>query len=196
MVNGAALKLAGITRDTPVPQGGAIEKDDSGEPNGILKENAIDLMSPFLPPDTPDVLQHAIEMVNQSALSYGLTTIHDITDKLPAYQAAHRDRRMKVRVLISPIVTSMADAEVYAKAGVHSGFGDEFLKLGAVKMYADGAPAAKTAAVYMGPEADRQNLGLLIWKTEEMHTAQHMLAAAGWQLETHAIGRPRYRPGS
>lgn len=85
-------------------------------------------------------------------------------------------------------MNSAADAEAWTKTGVHTGFGDEFLKLGAMKVFADGAPSARTAAVYTGPEGDPKNLGLLIWQPAEMQKVQRMLATAGWQLETHANG--------
>jgi predicted amidohydrolase YtcJ len=74
-----------------------------------------------------------------------------------------------VRVQLSPNVNSIAAAEVLAKSGIHTGFGDDFLKLGAAKMYADGAPSAKTAAVYTPAEGEPGNLGLLIWKPEALH---------------------------
>jgi predicted amidohydrolase YtcJ len=188
VVNTAALELAGISRDTPNPPGGVIDKDEAGEPTGVLKDNAVDVVAALVPPPSSELLVRSVAMASEAALSFGLTTIHDITPYLAAYQAAHREGKLKVRVQLSPNVNSIADAEVLAKNGIHTGFGDNFLKLGAAKMYADGAPSAKTAAVYTPAEGEPGNLGLLIWKPEALQKAQRILAAAGWQLETHAIG--------
>jgi predicted amidohydrolase YtcJ len=188
VINTAALKLAGITRDTPDPRGGVIERDAAGEPTGVVKDNAVDLIAALLPPASLEALVSSVAKVSEAAVSTGVTTIHEITDHLPAYQTAHREGLLKVRVLISPIVDTLADAEILAKSGVRTGFGDSYLKLGAAKMFADGSPAAKTAAVYTPAEGEPGNLGLLIWKPEDLQKVQRILASAGWQLETHAIG--------
>lgn len=191
VANSRALELAHVTRDTPTPSGGIIDKDDSGEPNGILKDNAQSLVSSVLPPDAPDLALRATQLVTQKALQVGLTSIHDISlapDAMRAYQQARKNGSLKVRVQMAPVVSSVADAEALANCGVFTGFGDDNLKFGAVKMFADGGMAAKTIAVYKPAASEPDNLGLSIWKPEDMQKAQHVLAAAGWQLETHAIG--------
>lgn len=190
--NTVALQLAGITRDTPAPPGGVIERDASGEPTGILKDNAMRLVARLLPPDPPDLAARAAKLVSERGLEVGLTTIHDISlspEEMRGYQQAYRGGWLKLRVQMVPVVASLADAEQLVKTGVHTGFGDERLKLGAVKMFADGGMGARTVAIYPPPLADEPgNLGLLIWKSEEMQSAHQILAAAGWQLVTHAIG--------
>jgi hypothetical protein len=105
-----------------------------------------------------------------------------------AYQESRSNGWLKIRVQMAPLVSSIADAEVLVRGGVYTGFGDDFLKFGAVKMFADGGMAAKTIGVYEPAEGEPGNLGLLIWKPDEMQRAHHILAGAGWQLETHAIG--------
>jgi predicted amidohydrolase YtcJ len=191
VVNSRALKLAHITRDTPTPSGGVIDKDDSGEPTGVLKDNAQGLMQPALPSDAPDLALRATRVVGEKALATGLTTIHDIcvpAEGIRAYQTAHKNGSLKLRVQMAPLVSNLDDANALANGGVYTGFGDDVLKFGAVKMFADGGMAAKTIAVYEPAEGEPGNLGLLIWKSEDMQKAHHILAGAGWQLETHAIG--------
>lgn len=187
-INTAALNLAGITRDTPNPRGGEIERDEAGEPTGILKDSALDLITAILPPVPAEAIVRSIEKVSQAAVSSGLTTIDEITEHLSAYQTAYRKGLLKVRVLVSPIVKTMADAEILAKSGVSTGFGDDHLKLGAAKIFADGSFTANTAALYRPAENGQGNVGLLIWKPEELKKVHYMLASAGWQLETHANG--------
>ena len=191
VANTRALELAHLTRETPTPSGGVIDKDGSGEPTGVLKDNAQSLVQALLPHDPSDLALKAVRLVTQRALEVGLTTIHDIclpADSMRAYQQARREAWLKLRVQMAPLVSSVAEAQALANGGVYTGFGDDFLKLGAVKMFADGGMAAKTIAVYEPAAGEPGNLGLLIWKPEDMQKAQHILAGAGWQLETHAIG--------
>jgi predicted amidohydrolase YtcJ len=90
---------------------------------------------------------------------------------------------------MSPQIGSIADAEKLAHMGVHTGFGNDHLKFGAAKMFADGGMGARTIAIYPpGVIGEPDNLGVLRWKPEDMQRAHLIAASAGWQLETHAIG--------
>jgi predicted amidohydrolase YtcJ len=191
-VNSAALKLAGIGKETPDPQGGVIERDPAGAPTGILKDTAMSLVASLLPKDPDDINVKAAQLVAQKAAELGLTTIHDIflsSDEIRGYQDAYRRGWLKIRVQMSPQMGSQADAEKLAQMGVHTGFGDDSLKFGAAKMFADGGMGARTIAIYPpGVIGEPGNLGVLRWTPEEMQKAHLTAAAAGWQLETHAIG--------
>jgi predicted amidohydrolase YtcJ len=191
VANSRALELAHLTRDTPTPSGGVLDKDDSGDPTGVLKDNAQNLVQAVLPPDAADLAIRAVQVVNDKALEVGLTSIHDISlpaEAMRAYQQAHHEGWLKLRVQMAPLVSSVADAQALANSGLYTGFGDDSVRLGAAKMFADGGMAAKTIGVYTPATGEPGNLGLLIWKPEEMQKAHNILAAAGWQLETHAIG--------
>jgi len=191
-VSSAALKMAGITKQTADPQGGVIEPDKAGEPTGILKDTAMDLVDNLLPPDPPDLGARAAKLVSEKASEVGLTTIHDIyfsAEGMNSYQDAYRRGWLKIRVQMSPRIGSIADAEKLAQMGVHTGFGDDYLKFGAAKMFADGGMGARTIAIYPpGVVGEPNNLGVLRWKPEDMQKAHLMAATAGWQLETHAVG--------
>jgi predicted amidohydrolase YtcJ len=197
VANRAALKIAGIDRNTHDPDGGVIERDANGEPTGIVKDNAMRLVNSKLPPDPPDVAVRAAQVVSERAAAVGLTSIHDVwpgsgssDDDMRGYQDAYQHGLLKIRVQMAPGVASLADAERLALSGVHTGFGDDHLKFGAVKMFADGGMGARTIAIYPPglQENGKENLGLLIWPPEEMLKAHRVLAKAGWQLSTHAIG--------
>ena len=192
VANTAALQAAGISRDTPDPEGGAIERDATGELTGILKDTAMGLMEKVLPGDPADLATGAAKLASEKAAEVGLTTIHDIylsADDRRGYQNAYADHQLKVRIVMSPPIGSIADAEKLAGMGMHTGFGDEHLKLGAAKMFADGGMGARTIAVYApGVIGEPDNVGLLRWKPEDMYRAHLIAARAGWQLETHAIG--------
>jgi hypothetical protein len=192
VANNAAFKLANITKDTHDPQGGVIERDASGEPTGILKDTAMELVTAFLPKDSPDIDVRAAKLISEKAAEVGLTTVHDIflsPDEMRGYQEARRRGWLNVRVQMSPRIGSIADAEKLAQMGVHTGFGDDLLKFGAAKMFADGGMGARTIAIYPpGVIGEPSNLGELRWTPADMQKAHLLAAGAGWQLETHAIG--------
>jgi len=190
--NSAALKLAHITRDSRDPEGGVIERDSSGEPTGILKDTAMGLVGTLLPTDRPDINIRAAKLISEKAAEVGLTTIHDIyisSDEMRGYQEARDRGWLRIRVQMSPRIGSIDDAEKLAQMGVHTGFGDDHLKFGAAKMFADGGMGARTIAIYPpGVIGEPNNLGVLRWSPADMQKAHLTAAAAGWQLETHAIG--------
>jgi predicted amidohydrolase YtcJ len=192
VANSAALKLAHIVKDTPDPQGGVIERDQSGEPTGVLKDTAMGLVETLLPGDPPDINVRAAKLISEKAAEVGLTTIHDIfisAEEMRGYQQAHDRGWLNIRVQMSPRIGSIADAEKLAQMGVHTGFGDDHLKFGAAKMFADGGMGARTIAIYPpGVAGEPNNLGVLRWSPADMQKAHWIAATAGWQLETHAIG--------
>jgi predicted amidohydrolase YtcJ len=192
VANSEALRRARVDRGTAAPPGGVIEHGADGEPTGILKDAAMQLVEPLLPPDPPDLALRAAALATERAAEVGLTTIHDVSlspADLRAYQDAEARGMLRTRVRMVPLVASVAEAERLAARGLHTGFGSDLLKLGGAKMVADGGMGARTIAVYDPPVAGEPgNLGLLIWKTEDLKRAHHLLAAAGWQLVTHAIG--------
>jgi predicted amidohydrolase YtcJ len=192
VANSIALKLANIDRNTPDPEGGVIEHDASGKPTGILKDTAMGLVMRILPQEGPDIDARAAKLISDKFSAVGLTTIHDIfisSDEMRGYQQAYRQGWLKIRVQMSPRIGSISDAEKLAAMGVHTGFGDDMLKFGAAKMFADGGMGARTIAIYPpGVIGEPNNLGVLRWTPADMQKAHLIAARAGWQLETHAIG--------
>jgi len=192
VANSAALKLATIGKNTPDPQGGVIERDPAGEPTGVLKDTAMGLVETLLPGDPPDINVRAAKLISEKTSEVGLTTIHDIfisSEEMRGYQEAHDRGWLNLRVQMSPRIGNIADAEKLAQMGVHTGFGDDRLKFGAAKMFADGGMGARTIAIYPpGVIGEPDNLGVLRWSPADMQKAHAIAAAAGWQLETHAIG--------
>jgi predicted amidohydrolase YtcJ len=192
VANSAALRLAKIDAATPNPDGGLIEHDAQGQPTGIVKDHAMGLVYAVLPVATHEDWVAAAGYLSKACAQYGLTSIHDVallTPAINAYQDAYKRGVLKVRVEMAPLVTSDADADALLFAGIHTGFGNDWLKYGAIKIFADGGMAARTIAIYPpGPLGDEKNIGLLLWKPEDLQRIQLKLALAGWQLSTHAIG--------
>lgn len=190
--NSAALKLAGVTAKTPDPAGGIIDRDKSGEPTGILKDNAMELVMRLLPRATEEERVKAVGYLSRACGEAGLTMIHNVSlrpDDLRIYQEARQRGLLKVRVRLAPLVDSERAVARLRSMGVYTGFGDSWLKLGGAKIFADGGMGAHTVAIYPPPvQNEPGNFGLLMWKTEELQKVQLALAEQGWQLTTHAIG--------
>src|SRR3954470_13117739 len=187
LANSLALKLAGITRDTPVPSGGAIVKDAAGDPTGILKDNANDLITKVMPAATFDETMERARAALQHAASVGLTTVQDMTasgTELRVYQALRARGELPVR--ITSIQNHPIDGLI--AAGVTSGFGDDWLRIGGQKFFADGAMGSGTAAFYAPYADDPSTSGLLLQSPEALRTMVFDADAAGFQIEVHAIG--------
>jgi predicted amidohydrolase YtcJ len=190
--NSVALKLAGITASTPDPQGGVLEKDAQGEPTGVVKDTAMGLVGRLLPQQTKEDSVKGVAHLSRAAAETGLTTIHDIAlapEDFAAYQEAYRRGLLKIRVHMAPLATSQRDIDRLKAMGIRTGFGDSHLKFGPVKVFTDGGMGARTIAIYPPPvKNEPTNLGLLLWKTEDLEKTHQQLAEMGWQLATHAIG--------
>ncbi len=141
VANSAALKAVGLAKDTPDPQGGVLEHDASGELTGIVKDTALNIFATHIPVTAPGLEARAAKLATEEAAEVGLTTIHDISLTSPSikgYQDAYDRGWLKVRVQMAPLIQSVADAETLAHQGVHTGFGNDWLKYGAAKLFADG----------------------------------------------------------
>src|SRR5579864_3437945 len=123
VANTMALKLAGIAKDTPDPQGGVIEHDASGEPTGVVKDSAMVLFLRFAPSATPEQNEQAAKLVSEKAAEVGLTTIHDIEpiDLLRGYQDALAKRDLHIRIQFAPVINNVADAEKLSAMSLHTG---------------------------------------------------------------------------
>jgi predicted amidohydrolase YtcJ len=189
--NSAALKLAGITRDTKSPEGGEIEKDTSGEPTGILKETAQGLISKFIPETTPAQETKGLELALEMAKKYGITSVHDIS----GYETTKLYREFLGKDLLTVRVTEMQNfedsiAELKRQRAEFAGFKDNpsRLKLGALKGYVDGTLGSKTAAMLAPFTDDEHNAGIPRRSPEELMKMIVERDAIGFQIALHAIG--------
>ncbi len=187
LANSLALKLAGITAATPVPDGGTIVKDARGEPTGLLKDNAMALVTRVVPPpDLSETLMKARAGLAHAA-RLGVTTIQDMTTsatELLAYQALRARGELPLRI------TSHQNRPIRSlvEAGITTGFGDDWLRIGGIKLFADGAMGSGTAAFYAPYADDPTTSGLLIQSPEELARQMREADAAGFELVVHAIG--------
>jgi predicted amidohydrolase YtcJ len=188
-VNSAALKIAGITSNLTDPQGGRIVRDSSGEPTGVLVDRAQSLIDSKVPPPTPADIENALEQAAQLCSSFGLTTVHDAgidAPTLAAYRTLIAKGRLPLRIYA---MIRVADAGPLWHAFQSSGpeVGD-FLTVRSVKLYADGALGSRGAALLEPYSDDPGNRGLLISSRELIEKVAREALAAGFQVNTHAIG--------
>jgi predicted amidohydrolase YtcJ len=198
-VNSTALGLAGVTAATVDPPGGEIERDESGEPTGVLKETARELVYSVVPPLTHSEMRDAILIASETLAREGITSASDaatgqhagLTAELAAYRAAFESGRPRTRLTLMPVIQ-----EVMPEAGsdralsptdLDAGSEPDWLRIGAVKIFSDGALTTRTAAM-REPYLGSGGLGILTWEPD--HLRQMIVAAAGrgWQIATHAIG--------
>ena len=189
-LNSMALELAGFDRDTPDPFGGRLERDpDTGELNGVIYERAIEpVRFGLIPSDTPDIRREGLRTICRMLTEVGLTSVHDarvVRDEFVTYQEGRDAGDLSMRVyalMYHPHFRSLQEA------GLKTGFGDDMLRLGGIKMVADGAIAARTAYLsepYVGSGCDH---GILAMSAEEIEENVMEMHRAGFQVCIHANG--------
>jgi predicted amidohydrolase YtcJ len=191
LANGLALELAGVTAATAEPAGGAIVRDARGEPTGILKDAAMGLVYRVIPPPSLESRLRTIRAGLRHAASLGVTSIQDMNPSyadVAAYAALAERGELTLRISAAPLETQWQDQ---AKLGLRRAFGSSWLRLGALKGYADGSLGSTTAYFFEPYVDDPSTRGLLSDEMQPIETMRERLVkadAAGLQLCIHAIG--------
>jgi predicted amidohydrolase YtcJ len=191
LANSLALKLAGITKQTQDPAGGVIVRDQHGNPTGALKDAAADLLFKAVPPPSHDQRLHSIERALEHAASLGVTSVQhmnpDYAD-IAIYSELLEQGKLTTRIYAAPLITQVDDQ---VKIGIRRAFGGPYLRIGAVKAYADGSLGSATA-YFFDPFSDQPgNRGLLSDEMQPISLMRDRMMradAAGLQICTHAIG--------
>jgi predicted amidohydrolase YtcJ len=187
-VNSAALAKAGITTLTPSPAGGEIERrPGTGEPTGILKETAKHLVKKAIGTPSLDSVRSALITATAHAHRAGLTGIHDCEDALSfaAFQELWKNGELGLRTLLH---IPAANLEHAIALGLRTGFGNGHLRVGGVKIFADGALGSRTAAMLAPYEDEPLNTGVVVTPMEEMRELVSKACRAGISVAVHAIG--------
>lgn len=186
-VNTLAMQMAGISASTTDPPGGRIQRDEHGNPTGILLESAMQLVDEVIPSGTPHQIAQAIRKAQTQLWQFGITAVHDFDSMVcfSALQLLRANGELGIRVLKGIPLEAMPHA---IQLGLRSGFGDDFLRIGAVKMFADGALGPRTAAMFQPYRGEPQNLGMLLMNAEEIFDQGRQAVAHGLSLAIHAIG--------
>lgn len=185
--NSAALQLAGIDSKTPDPKDGKIQRDESGRATGILLESAVQLVENVIPKPSIAQIADAMEKAQTVLWRMGLTGVHDFDrrESFMALQQLRAQGRLKLRVNKNIPVESLEHA---AELGLRSGFGDDWLWIGSVKVFMDGALGPRTAAMFQPYLNEPENRGILNLDAEELFDRGRRAANVGLGMTVHAIG--------
>ena len=200
LANSLALKLANVTKATPEPSGGVIVRDPkSGEPTGVLKDAAQDLVARVIPRPSQAEMEEALRAALKEAARVGVTSVHDITvgpeawngnftGEIDLLRRAELEGWLTCRIYA---ITPIANWKNLEQAGISHDMGSDFLEMGAVKAFADGSLGSRTAWMFKPYEDDASNSGLpmpIMAPPAKLEEIARQADQAGIQICTHAIG--------
>ncbi len=191
-VNSLALRLARIGRQTSDPPGGEIVRDAGGEPSGVLKERATDLIWRVVPPPDETAVERAVVRAAAALHERGIVGVHAMVGTDPAegeatLRACRRlaERgRLRVRVWVAMPAGVLDDAA----DGLRTGQGDGWVRVGPVKIFADGTLGSQTASMLEPFEGQPHNTGIAVYGRDELTELVGRAVQAGWWCAVHAIG--------
>jgi hypothetical protein len=185
--NTQAMQIAGIDANTPNPENGVIVRDERGQATGILLETAALIVEKFTPGEDPALVAEAIKKAQPILWSMGITGIHDFDYRTSfmALQMLHQNHDLKLRVTKSVPVGLLDHANAL---GLRSGFGDDWLRIGSVKAFMDGALGPRTAAMLQPYANEPENRGILNMDGEHLFDLARRAADVGLSMTVHAIG--------
>jgi predicted amidohydrolase YtcJ len=187
LANSLALKLAGISRATADVEGGTIVRDASGEPTGLLKDNAMALVRKVIPAPRTEELQSALEAAMRHVAACGITSVHHMGNwrDIEIFRRARQAGKLKTRIYAA---VPLADWERLRDEVRAKGRGDEWLRIGGLKGFVDGSLGSRTAA-FLAPYADAPgDKGLLVNPPERLFEWIAGADKAGLHVMVHAIG--------
>ena len=188
LLNTAALKAAGISGSTTPPEGGAIDLDEHGEPTGILRETAKELVSKVIPPPTRAERRRGLELAMADALSHGVTSVQDFSEWEDFLVFEEMEKEEKLNLRISEWLPFRAPVEQLKRMRAHHDANDPILHTGMLKGFMDGSLGSRTAALKAPYADDAKNSGLPQFTQNELNNMAEERAGAGFQLGFHAIG--------
>jgi predicted amidohydrolase YtcJ len=188
VVNTVALKAAAITRSTKLPEGGAIDLDTNGDPTGIVRESAQDLVNKVVPPPTAAERRMADELAIRDAVEHGLTSAQDFSewDDFLTFEQLEKEDKLDLR--ISEWLPFRDPLEDLKRMRAHHDTNDPMLHTGMLKGFMDGSLGSRTAAMKAPFADDPKNSGLPQYTQDELNKMAVERARAGFQMGFHAIG--------
>ncbi len=192
-VNSAALRLAGVDRRTPDPPGGEIVRGARSEPTGILKEEATQVIWRAVPPDGAETVERGITDATAAVHRWGIVGVHnfvgadadDGSAAFAAFQRLEARGMLKLRVWATLPVTALDTAP---DAEMRTGSGTAWLRVGPVKIFADGTLGSQTASMLEPFDGLAGNTGIAIYGREELSALVARAVTRGFWCAIHAIG--------
>lgn len=185
--NSLALRRANINKSRRDPPGGRIGRKTDGEPDGCLFENAIDLIYDSLPKHTVTELAKMMNAAQQAIWNVGLTGLHDYDSRSAflALQQLRSEGNLGLRV-VKNIPVKFLDETL--ALGIRSGFGDNWLRIGGIKVFMDGALGPRTASMIAPYDNENENYGMIVTDIEQLLEYSSRASAHGLEMTVHAIG--------
>ncbi len=186
-VNTQALRRAHIHSQTKNPSGGYIEKDNAGEPTGLLYDQAASMVSAHIPePNTARLNSAAIRLIRQLH-AFGITRIHSMgnTDAFTFWQSFHQKHPNSLRVTL---YFQQSEIETLIAAGLRSGFGSRWLRIGGIKFFSDGSLGSQTALLSHPYRGSDNHYGLALLEQKELNERIRRAECHGLAVAVHAIG--------
>lgn len=186
LVNSKALELAGITKETPNPPGGLIERDGNGDPSGILRDNAESLVFDIIPPVSKTEMDSAFQKAMDYAASIGITQVHDMCSWDDFEMYVRNKNQLSLRIYALPWFTHYEKLIEYK---MQHGPGDDWLRWHGIKAMLDGSLGSRTAWMHNVYKDDPNTQGLVV--SEDTLSLRNILRKAdeaGLQMAVHAIG--------
>jgi predicted amidohydrolase YtcJ len=188
LANSAALAAAHVTKDTRDVDGGLIVRDASGEPTGLLKDNAQSLVDDSLPDPPAEVADRSFEAAMHYLAERGVTSVQNMGGSwydLAVFERAHKAGRMITRMYA---VVPLASWERLRDTVAARGHGDEWVRIGGLKGFVDGSLGSHTAAMLQPFSDSPKDTGLLVTSPESLYARTSGADKAGLQVMVHAIG--------
>ncbi len=187
LANSAALRAAGVTRETGNVDGGTIVRDAAGEPTGILKDNAQALVGRVVPEPTAEQRDRALDAAMRHVAEQGVTTVHNMGSwsDLATFERARASGRLRTRIYAA---VPLAAWERLRDTVAARGRGDDWLRIGALKGFVDGSLGSHTAAFFEAFADAPDNTGLLVTPPDDLYAWTSGADKAGLHVLVHAIG--------
>jgi predicted amidohydrolase YtcJ len=188
IANSAALAAAGVTGKTVPPQGGAIDRDANGNPTGILRESAQELVLKAIPPPSHEERLRGDQLAIADAVAHGVTSVQDFSDWQDFLVFEQLEREGKLRLRISEWLPFSAPLDKLRQMRAHHDGNDPMLHTGMLKGFMDGSLGSRTAAMKAPYADDPGNSGLPQYEQKQLNEMAEERAKADFQLGFHAIG--------
>ena len=198
VVNTYALRLARIDRHTPDPYQGKIERDPAGEPNGLLRAKAKGLVDRLIPKPTAAAMAEALRLGCREMLRFGVTSVIEPglnAEEIRVYQALHMSGQLMVRTNLMPSWHGFHQEETETQLeyrarelGVYTGWGDEWLRMGALKMAIDGGTTPHTAYMYEPFEGEPEVVNYNRLGVDDLRRYFRTAQELGWDVGIHCCG--------
>lgn len=197
-VNSKALEMMGVTKDTSQVEGGRFDIDENGEPLGIFREKALSLVYDAIPEPGLDEIKSMLKEAAAYANSKGLTSVqtddfenvpnHNFKMVIDAYEEIKKDGDMTLRVYEQCLLPNIGLLKDFLNEGYGTLWGDEYFKLGPLKLLSDGSLGARTAALCRPYSDDPTTSGILVFTQEQINELVETAHNAGMHVAIHCIG--------